>query len=207
MWWRSLMARPRIFDESVVLEAAAAQFRVHGYADTSTEQLCEAADVRRSSLYNAFTSEDELFVRALEHYASTMRARQTSILTDTSLSGADRIRAGCMDGGMPDGSDAGEGALLVNTLISGIRVTAQTGVTPEILHRIALDGQPVMRMRRMRSVIGSICVTVTCRNGVATGTTSWTRVRDGRGRDGRRRRPILRILTGQIASTSMGTGR
>lgn len=194
------MARPRTFDESVVLEAAAAQFRVHGYADTSTEQLCEAADVRRSSLYNAFTSKDELFVRALEHYASTMRARQASILTDASLSGAERlrklidvivseervaraeghaagcmgvhtlmnpdlrardariarilerdlqerlglledtIRAGRMDGSMPDGPAASEGALLVNTLIAGIRVTAQTGVAPEILHRIALDG-------------------------------------------------------------------
>jgi AcrR family transcriptional regulator len=194
------MARPRTFDETAVLDAAAAQFRVHGYADTSTEQLCEAADVRRSSLYNAFTSKDELFVRALEHYASTMRARQESILTDASLSGAERLRklvdaiideervardeghaAGCMsvhtlmnpdlrarderiarilerdlrerlglledairagraDGSIPDGTDAKEGALLVNTLISGTRVTAQTGVTPEALRRIALDG-------------------------------------------------------------------
>ncbi|MFI7341839.1 TetR/AcrR family transcriptional regulator [Streptomyces sp. NPDC050085] len=194
------MARPRTFDEAAVLEAAAAQFRVHGYADTSTEQLCEAADVRRSSLYNAFTSKDELFVRALDHYASTMRARQASILADTSLSGAGRLRAlldaivdeervareqghaaGCMgvhtlmnpdlrarderiarilerdlrerlglledviragrsDGSIPEGPDAGESALLVNTLISGLRVTAQTGVAPEVLHRIALDG-------------------------------------------------------------------
>ncbi|WP_043629084.1 TetR/AcrR family transcriptional regulator [Nonomuraea candida] len=200
------MARPRTFDESVVLEAAAAQFRVHGFADTSTEQLCEAADVRRSSLYNAFTSKDELFVRALDHYASTMRARQESILTDTSLSGAERLRklidaiieeervaraeghaAGCMgvhtlmnpglrarderiarildrdlrerlglledtiragraDGSVPDGPPAGEGALLINTIISGIRVAAQTGVTPDILHRIALDG--------LRSLLG-----------------------------------------------------
>ncbi|WP_059006839.1 TetR/AcrR family transcriptional regulator [Streptomyces specialis] len=194
------MARPRTFDETTVLEAAAAQFRVHGYADTSTEQLCEAAGVRRSSLYNAFTSKDELFVRALEHYAATMRERQAAILTDTSLSGAERLRklvdaivgeervardeghaAGCMsvhtlmnpdvrardgrigrilerdlrerlalledtiragraDGSIPDGPDAAEGALLVNTLIAGLRVTAQTGVAPEVLHRIALDG-------------------------------------------------------------------
>lgn len=194
------MARPRTFDETAVLEAAAAQFRVHGYADTSTEQLCEAADVRRSSLYNAFTSKDELFVRALEHYAATMRGHQASILTDTSLSGAERLRklvdavvdeervahgeghaAGCMgvhtlmnpdlrarderitrilerdlrerlglledtiragrtDGSIPEGPDAGEGALLVNTLIAGLRVTAQTQVAPEVLRRIALEG-------------------------------------------------------------------
>ncbi|MFZ4265958.1 TetR/AcrR family transcriptional regulator [Streptomyces arboris] len=194
------MARPRTFDETAVLEAAAAQFRVRGYADTSTEQLCEAADVRRSSLYNAFTSKDELFVRALEHYAATMRAHQAAILADASVSGAERLRrlvdaivdeervargeghaAGCMgvhtlmnpdlrarderiarilerdlqerlglledtirvgraDGSIPDGPDAGEGALLVNTLIAGLRVTAQTGIAPEVLRRIALDG-------------------------------------------------------------------
>jgi AcrR family transcriptional regulator len=194
------MARPRTFDETAVLEAAAAQFRVHGYADTSTEQLCEAAGVRRSSLYNAFMSKDELFVRALEHYADTMRAGQASILTDASLSGAERLRklvdvivdeervarseghaAGCMgvhtlmnpdlrarddriarildrdlrerlgqmedairagraDGSIPEGPDAGESALLVNTVIAGLRVTAQAGVAPEVLRRIALDG-------------------------------------------------------------------
>lgn len=194
------MARPRTFDETAVLDAAAAQFRVHGFADTSTEQLCEAADVRRSSLYNTFTSKDELFVRALEHYATTMRAHQETILADVALSGAQRIRrlvdaiideeraarseghaAGCMgvhtlmnpdlrarderiarildrdlqlrlgmledviragrtDGSIPDGPDISESALLVNTLISGIRVTAQTGVSPETLRRIVLDG-------------------------------------------------------------------
>jgi AcrR family transcriptional regulator len=194
------MARPRTFDETAVLEAAAAQFRVHGYADTSTGQLCEAADVRRSSLYNTFTSKDELFVRALEHYAATMRAYQAEVLTDPALDGAERLRklvdaivdeeraareeghaAGCMgvhtlmnpdlrardqriarildrdlrerlglladtirggrlDGSIPDGPDADEGALLVNTLIAGLRVTAQTGVSPDLLRRIFLDG-------------------------------------------------------------------
>ncbi|MEU8539825.1 TetR/AcrR family transcriptional regulator [Streptomyces sp. NPDC048717] len=200
------MARPRTFDETAVLDAAAAQFRVHGYADTSTEQLCEAAGVRRSSLYNAFTSKDELFVRALEHYASTMRARQAAILSDASFSGAERLRklidaivdeervardeghaAGCMgvhalmnpdlrarderiaqilerdlrerlglledvirvgraDGSIPGGPDVAEGALLVNTLVSGLRVTAQAGVPPEVLSRVAFDG--------LRSLLG-----------------------------------------------------
>ncbi|MGW4459491.1 TetR/AcrR family transcriptional regulator [Streptomyces albidoflavus] len=194
------MARPRTFDETAVLDAVAAQFRVHGFADTSTEQLCEAADVRRSSLYNAFTSKDELFVRALEHYAATMRGRQEVILTDASLTGAERLRklvdaivdeeraarseghaAGCMgvhtlmnpdlrarderiarildrdlhlrlgmlegairagraDGSIPEAPEAREGALLVNTLVSGIRVTARTGVPPEMPRRIVLDG-------------------------------------------------------------------
>ncbi|MFJ8252662.1 TetR/AcrR family transcriptional regulator [Streptomyces sp. NPDC094466] len=194
------MARPRTFDESAVLDAAAREFRVHGFAETSTEQLCEAAGVRRSSLYNAFTSKDELFVRALQHYVATTGARQSMILADDELTGAERLRtlvdvvvdeelqaanrghaAGCMvvqslmnpdlrerdervarildrdlrarlsllsgaiRAGQADGSISGDmnpddGAVLASTVISGLRVTAQTGVDVETLRRIALAG-------------------------------------------------------------------
>ncbi|MEV7973257.1 TetR/AcrR family transcriptional regulator [Cellulomonas sp. NPDC089187] len=194
------MGRPRGFDETAVLDAAAGQFRVHGFERTSTEQLCEAAGVRRSSLYNTFDSKDELFIRALEHYITSVRAQQAAILEDTELSGADRLRslidavireeedaaerghaAGCMvvhsfmnpdlrerderiqamldhdlrqrtdllvaaiRAGQADGSLSGavsplDAALLANTVISGLRVTAQSGCTPETLRRIALTG-------------------------------------------------------------------
>jgi AcrR family transcriptional regulator len=194
------MARPRTFDESAVLDAAAREFRVHGFAETSTEQLCEAAGVRRSSLYNAFTSKDELFVRALQHYVATTGARQSMILTDDDLTGAERLRtlvdvvvdeelqaanrghaAGCMvvqslmnpdlrerdervarildrdlrarlsllsgairagqvDGSIAEDVDPDDGAVLASTVISGLRVTAQTGVDVETLRRIALAG-------------------------------------------------------------------
>lgn len=87
------MGRPRQFDEAAVLDAAAAEFRVYGFADTSTEQLCEATGLLRGSLYNAFTSKDELFVQALERYATTFRECQAAILTDTDLSGAERLHA------------------------------------------------------------------------------------------------------------------
>ncbi|MFI6413484.1 TetR/AcrR family transcriptional regulator [Streptomyces sp. NPDC050585] len=194
------MARPRTFDESAVLDAAAREFRVHGFAETSTERLCEAAGVRRSSLYNAFTSKDELFVRALQHYVATTGARQSTILTDDEMTGAERLRtlvdvvadeelqaanrghaAGCMvvqslmnpdlrerdervarildrdlrarlsllsgairagqvDGSIAEDVDPDDGAVLVSTVISGLRVTAQTGVDVETLRRIALAG-------------------------------------------------------------------
>ncbi|WP_029089170.1 TetR/AcrR family transcriptional regulator [Brevibacterium album] len=194
------MARPRSFDETAVLDAAAGEFRVHGFAETSTEQLCAAAGVRRSSLYNAFVSKDELFVRALERYVATTGARQSAILTDAALSGAERLRAlidvivneelraaggghaaGCMvvqslmspdlrerderiarildrdlrerlallsgairtgrsDGSIPARVDPNEGAVLVTTVISGLRVTAQTGADAETLRRTAFAG-------------------------------------------------------------------
>lgn len=194
------MARPRMFDEAAVLDAAAREFRVHGFAETSTEQLCEAAGVRRSSLYNAFLSKDELFVRALEHYIGTVGQRQASILEDDALSGADRlislvdliifeeqeaarhghaagcmviqslmspdlrerdervarildrdlqqrtsllegaIRAGQIDGTVSRAIAPNDGAVLVSTVISGLRVTAQTGVDAETLRRVTLTG-------------------------------------------------------------------
>lgn len=87
------MARPRSFDEAAVLDAVAAEFRVHGFADTSTTQLCEATGVQRGSLYNAFISKDELFVRALERYAARFRELQATLLTDTEYTGAERLRA------------------------------------------------------------------------------------------------------------------
>lgn len=87
------MGRPREFDEAAVLDASAKQFRVHGFADTSTEQLCRAAGVRRSSLYNTFTSKDELFIRSLERHISVALEQQESILTENALSGCARLAA------------------------------------------------------------------------------------------------------------------
>ncbi|EFG46836.1 transcriptional regulator, TetR family [Brevibacterium mcbrellneri ATCC 49030] len=82
-----------MFNEAAVLDAAAGEFRVHGFADTSTEQLCEAAGVRRSTLYNTFISKDELFVRALERYLEATSAAQAEILECESLDGMERLRA------------------------------------------------------------------------------------------------------------------
>lgn len=86
------MARPRKFDEDDVLSASAGLFRVNGFADTSTEQLCEASGLGRSSLYNTFDSKDELFVRSLEHYTAATRARQEEILSTPDTTAAERIR-------------------------------------------------------------------------------------------------------------------
>ncbi|MFI6085622.1 TetR/AcrR family transcriptional regulator [Streptomyces sp. NPDC051217] len=194
------MGRPRSFDETAVLDAAAAEFRVHGFTETSTEQLCEAAGVRRSSLYNAFISKDELFVRALERYVAVAHERYVRKLDDDRLSGAERLglliegvveeeraalehghAAGCMvvhtmmspdlrerdervarildrdlrehldliegvirtgrlDGSIRAHIEPRDGALLVTTVIFGLRVTAQAGFEPGVLRQVALDG-------------------------------------------------------------------
>lgn len=60
------MARPREFDETMAIDAAAAVFRQRGYAATSIEQLVQATGVHRGSLYATFGSKRGLFLSALE---------------------------------------------------------------------------------------------------------------------------------------------
>ncbi|MFQ8213657.1 TetR/AcrR family transcriptional regulator [Klebsiella pneumoniae] len=191
------MGRPRSFDTEAVLDSAAAEFRVHGFTNTSTEKLCEAAGVRRSSLYNTFTSKEELFVQALQRYAEVVSLRQETILTNAELDGGTRLwrivemvvaeefaahkeghAAGCMtvhtfmspdmrqsdprvqsildrdldrrislltqaakigqlDGSVRPESSPEDVATLIVTVISGLRVTAQTGAEPAQLLRVA----------------------------------------------------------------------
>lgn len=199
------MGRPRAFDVSAVLDAAARQFRVFGFSDSSTEQLCAVAGVRRSSLYNTFTSKEELFFQALCRYISVADQAQAAILSDTSRNGRQRLEAlaeavlgeeraaaeqghaaGCMvvgtymtpgvverderiaqaldaslrrrlallaeairigrtDGSLRRDLDADDGALLVVTAISGLRVIAQAGATPDQLRRVfLLSLQPLL---------------------------------------------------------------
>ncbi|MGJ0184960.1 TetR/AcrR family transcriptional regulator [Corynebacterium glyciniphilum] len=116
------MGRPRAFNETAVLDAVAAEFRVHGFAETSTEQLCHAAGMLRGSLYNAFTSKDELFIQALQRYATKFRELQAEILTDTSRTGAERLQT-VMNVILEEESDAhehghGAGCMVVHSMMT-----------------------------------------------------------------------------------------
>lgn len=122
------MPRTRSFDETAVLDAAAAQFRVHGYADTSTEQLCEAAGVRRSSLYATFVSKDELFVRALKRYIETTAAVQAAVLEDAELDGMARLR-GALDLILTEEDEAIADGHAAGCMVVGSRMT------PDVQHR------------------------------------------------------------------------
>ncbi|MGA4847374.1 TetR/AcrR family transcriptional regulator [Streptomyces sp. G5(2025)] len=87
------MARPRTFDEERALDAAMRAFWENGYEATSTQDLCEATGLGRSSIYNTFSSKHDLFRRALARYMQTMNATQLDILEDVERSGLERVRA------------------------------------------------------------------------------------------------------------------
>ncbi|MEW2526585.1 helix-turn-helix domain-containing protein [Streptomyces sp. NPDC047071] len=87
------MARPRTFDEERALDAAMRAFWEKGYEATSTQDLCDATGLGRSSIYNTFTSKHDLFRRSLNRYIDMMSAPQAEILEDSERPGFDRIRA------------------------------------------------------------------------------------------------------------------
>ncbi|RJQ66870.1 TetR/AcrR family transcriptional regulator [Pseudonocardiaceae bacterium YIM PH 21723] len=87
------MPRPRTFDEQHAVQAAMRVFWEHGYEATSTQDLCDATGLGRSSIYNTFTSKHDLFTRALVHYMDDRNERQLTILRDDSRSARERIEA------------------------------------------------------------------------------------------------------------------
>lgn len=86
------MARPRLFDEERALDAAMRAFWANGYEATSTQDLCEATGLGRSSIYNTFHSKHDLFRRALARYVESMTAAQLAILEDAEMAPLERIR-------------------------------------------------------------------------------------------------------------------
>ncbi|GAA0987131.1 TetR/AcrR family transcriptional regulator [Nocardioides aquaticus] len=65
------MGRPRQFDETVAVGAAAAVFCQRGYASTSIDHLVDTTGVHRGSLYGAFGSKHGMFLRVLDAVDAT----------------------------------------------------------------------------------------------------------------------------------------
>jgi len=62
------MARPREFDEAVVLDAAVQCFWARGYEATSVKDLMEKTGLTAASLYNAYGDKHAIFRTALDRY-------------------------------------------------------------------------------------------------------------------------------------------
>jgi AcrR family transcriptional regulator len=62
------MVRPREFDRNDALERAMKAFWAKGYRATSTDELLDAMEISRQSLYNAFGDKRRLYLEALDTY-------------------------------------------------------------------------------------------------------------------------------------------
>jgi AcrR family transcriptional regulator len=60
--------RPRLFNEEEVLNRVRAVFLAKGFSGASLDELAEAAEVNRPSLYAAFGDKEQLYLRTLRRY-------------------------------------------------------------------------------------------------------------------------------------------
>lgn len=86
------MARPRTFEEGQAVEAAMRAFWESGYEATSTQDLCTATGLGRSSIYNAFEGKRELFDKALRRYMAQKDAELAELL-ESGLPVREKVRA------------------------------------------------------------------------------------------------------------------
>jgi AcrR family transcriptional regulator len=74
------MGRPRTFVEDSAIDAAMRAFWTNGYEGTSTQDLCEATGLGRSSIYNTFAGKRDLFEKALARYIELKTAAVLELL-------------------------------------------------------------------------------------------------------------------------------
>ena len=96
------MARPRAFDEHVVLSQARTLFANQGYNGTSVDDLVKATGLLRGSLYKAFGSKRNLFELVLAEVSINFEqsAENLDLLTvalKDLASDDDRIRRLCLN--------------------------------------------------------------------------------------------------------------
>ncbi|MFE0381543.1 TetR/AcrR family transcriptional regulator [Streptomyces inhibens] len=112
------MARPRKFDEGRAVDAAMEAFWATGYEATSTQDLCNATGLGRSSIYNTFKSKHDLFERSLARYMERKNGELFELL-EGGLPVREKIRAllqRVIDEEFTRYTD-GRGCLVVNTCV------------------------------------------------------------------------------------------
>ena len=77
------MARPKEFDRDTALQKAVAVFCDHGYEGTSTEDLLQAMDISRQSLYDTFGDKRQLYLQALQQYVADSVGEQIRALNSS----------------------------------------------------------------------------------------------------------------------------
>ncbi|GAA4838600.1 TetR/AcrR family transcriptional regulator [Saccharopolyspora rosea] len=109
------MGRPREFDEERAVEGAMRAFWASGYARTSTQELCEATGLGRSSIYNTFTSKHALFLKSLRRYMARIRRRQAEVL-ESELPVREKLRR-LLELAVEDEFGDQPGCLVVNSIL------------------------------------------------------------------------------------------
>ena len=91
--YRGVVARPRAFDETAVVDAAQDRFWSFGYAATSLDDLVKATGLSKGSIYNTFGDKHTLYLRTFERYCDDVVAQVAAHLDGPDESAAERLRA------------------------------------------------------------------------------------------------------------------
>lgn len=139
-----VVARPRSFDEAVVVDAAARCFTELGYAATSVDDLVTATGLHRGSLYGAFGSKRGLFLAALARHAEPVSGRALDLLlvAAVELAPHDEEVRKAVDracAALPGGATSGAASVL------GRRLLERAGVSTPPSDRRELERTPISR--------------------------------------------------------------
>lgn len=85
------MGRPRSFDADTTLRAISDRFWDTGYSATSVDDLMQCTGLGKGSLYGAFGSKHEMFVRILRLYAEQVAAEWEHALAGDDAGAYDRL--------------------------------------------------------------------------------------------------------------------
>lgn len=129
------MARPQEFDRDAVVDKAIEVFWSKGYEATSIQDLVEATDINRGSLYNTFGDKAGLFTAAMERYSASSPSKR---VIDAAEAGPPRetienLFAEIVDHGAADAKC--RGCLVTNT------ATEMTGRDNAVAERIRTNMQ------------------------------------------------------------------
>jgi len=113
--------RPRTFDETAILDKIMQVFWEHGYSATSLDQIAEATNLNRPSLYSAFGSKKDMYLKVINRFADMMQAHLAA--------------AGDFDGSLKDRFEA-----ILSAAID--LYTGQTGVSASRFGCLAISTLP-----------------------------------------------------------------
>jgi TetR/AcrR family transcriptional regulator, transcriptional repressor for nem operon len=88
-----IMARPKAFDETEVLERAMSVFHKKGYFQTSMEDLVIAMGINRASMYDTYGDKHALYLKSLAFYKQKSQREQTAAVLTRNLSAREQLRA------------------------------------------------------------------------------------------------------------------
>jgi TetR/AcrR family transcriptional repressor of nem operon len=115
---RSMVGRPREFDEEQVLDAAMKAFWANGYEATSLADLVSVTGLHKGSLYQAFGDKHSLFIQTLNRYLQGVRHNKNQVLgqADTPIAGIRAVLHGLIDMSENDCS-CPQGCMAVKALV------------------------------------------------------------------------------------------